>query len=170
MPAAKKTKPRRQLKVGDAAVQKATGKTWTQWFALLEKVGARKMSHKDIAAHLHGAVGLSSWWSQMVTVGYEQERGLRVQHERCDGFSISGSKTVGVGVQRLFQAFHEPEVRRRWLDDTDVTVRKATPGMSLRITWVDGTTNVEVNFYPRSRAPRGRRPSAACRSALRAGT
>jgi len=142
----KKRQGKRQLKVSDEAVQKATGKTWAQWFTLLDKAGARKMGHKDIAAYLHNEVGVPHWWSQMVTVGYEQERGLRVQHQRCDGFSISGSKTVAASVDRLFEAFHDPKVCRRWLEDT-AFVRKATPGKSLRITWSDGTTSVEVNLY-----------------------
>jgi len=149
MAAAKKTSSKRQLRVGDEAVQKATGKTWAQWFALLDKAGARTMSHKEIVSHLHGKVGVPAWWSQMVTVGYEQERGLRVEHERPDGFSISVSKTVAAGVDRLFEAFHERKVCRRWLEDSAFTVRKATPGKSLRITWIDGATSVEVNLYPK---------------------
>jgi uncharacterized protein YndB with AHSA1/START domain len=143
----KNPSPGRQLKVGDEAVQKATGKNWTQWFALLDKARAQKMVHKDIAAYLHNEVGVSAWWSQMVTVGYEQERGLRVEHERCDGFAISGSKTVAVSVARLFEAFYDAKLRRRWLADAGFTIRKATPCKSLRITWVDGKTRIEVNLY-----------------------
>ena len=38
-------------------------------------------------------------------------------------------------------------MRARWLPDPQFTVRKATPGKSMRITWVDGRTSVEANFY-----------------------
>lgn len=148
----KTAKPKRQVKVGDEAVHKATGKNWKEWYALLDKAGARKMVHKDIAAYLYNEVGVSGWWAQMVTVGYEQERGLRAKHEKCDGFAVSGSKTVAVSVERLFEAFHDPKARRHWLDDAGFTIRKATPARSLRITWVDGQTDVDVNLYPKGAA------------------
>ncbi len=40
-------------KTSDAAVKKATGKTWGQWFTLLDKAGGRRMKHIDIARLLH---------------------------------------------------------------------------------------------------------------------
>ena len=43
-------KPRERM--SDAAVQAKTGKTWPEWFAVLDKAGAAKMTHKEIAAHL----------------------------------------------------------------------------------------------------------------------
>lgn len=42
--------------------------------------------------------------------------------------------------------------RRRWLDDPGFLLRKATANKSMRITWVDGTTNVQAMFY--SKGPR----------------
>jgi hypothetical protein len=71
---------KRQRKVAgisDAAVQAKTGKTWPEWLALLDRAGARKMNHQEIASYLHDELGCSGWWSQMVTVGYEQARGMR---------------------------------------------------------------------------------------------
>jgi hypothetical protein len=38
------------------------------------------MPHKQIAEYLYEKHGLSGWWSQVVTVVYEQERGLREKH------------------------------------------------------------------------------------------
>ena len=40
----------------------------------------------------------------------------------------------------------------RWLADPAFIVRKATRPKSLRITWVDGVTNVEANFYAKGAA------------------
>src|SRR5687768_2359813 len=69
-------------KVSDDAVAKSTGKTWDQWFKLLDKAGCAKMNHKEIVAvvakHFDGP-----WWGQMVTVGYEQARGLRELNQSC---------------------------------------------------------------------------------------
>jgi uncharacterized protein YndB with AHSA1/START domain len=83
----------------------------------------------------------------MVTVTYERDRGLRVKHERPDGFSISRSRTLPVTVESLYERWADARSRARWLGKTPVTVRKATRGKSIRITWGDGNTSVEVNFY-----------------------
>ena len=79
--------------VSDAAVQAKTGKGWQEWFALLDAAGARQMSHKEIAARLYDQLGCPDWWSQMVAVGYEQERGLREKHQTPAGYQVSASKT-----------------------------------------------------------------------------
>jgi activator of Hsp90 ATPase-like protein len=139
--------PERGTRMSDAAVQAKTGKTWTEWFALLDAAGADKMSHQEIVAHLAGHTSIGGWWQQMVTVTYEQERGLRGKHERPDGYSISASKTVTVPISALYQAWTDELQRERWLGDLPLSIRKATPHRSLRITWADGKTQVEVNFY-----------------------
>jgi len=62
-------------RLSDAAVQAKTGKTWQEWFAVLDAAGARAMDHKTSAAYLYKQLRLPDWWAQMVTVGYEQARG-----------------------------------------------------------------------------------------------
>lgn len=139
------------VRVGDEALRKRTGKSWREWFAILDKAGARKMSHKEIAALLYKRCGCPGWWSQMVAVGYEQARGLREKYQKPGGYEISRSKTVAVSLVRLFRAWQEEKFRRRWLAEK-VTVRKATRNQSMRITWADGATSLDVNFYPRGAA------------------
>jgi uncharacterized protein YndB with AHSA1/START domain len=129
------------------AVRARTGRTWAEWFAVLDRAGAKKMTHQQIVAYLHGQHGVGSWWQQMVTVGYEQARGLREKHETPRGYQVSVSKTFGIPVTRLYRAWKDKAARLRWLPETALTIRKATPNKSLRITWAKGETNVEVNFY-----------------------
>lgn len=38
--------------ISDAAVRKATGKGWQDWFAILDKAGATRLAHKDIVEAL----------------------------------------------------------------------------------------------------------------------
>ncbi|HXE74392.1 MAG TPA: SRPBCC domain-containing protein [Candidatus Xenobia bacterium] len=136
--------------ISDAALRKATGKGWEDWFEFLDAAKAHKLGHKDIVDVLYKKhKNVDGWWLQMITVGYEQARGLRVRHQKPGGFEISSSKTVNVPVARLFMAFHDSALRRRWLKDSNFTIRKATPPKSLRITWVDGATHLDVNFYPK---------------------
>ena len=48
-----------------------------------------------------------------------------------------------VPVDKLFRAFSDARLRNKWLPDVKLTVRKATPDKSVRITW-DDDTSVEV--------------------------
>lgn len=134
-----------RARMSDAAVKAKTGRDWHQWFSILDKAGATQMSHKEIAEYLYDRQGVPGWWSQMVAVTYEQERGLREKHERPDGYSVSASKTFEISLSTLYRHWGDEKLRSRWLKD-EFTIRKATKNKSMRITWSDGT-NIEVNFY-----------------------
>jgi len=128
-----------------AATEKATGKPWAEWMALLDAAGALEMSHKEIVAYLTRHTGVSAWWQQQLTVGYEKSRGLRQQHEMRDGFQISRSKTIAAPIEAVYDAWTGEAARARWLPDAAFAVRSATPPRTLRLTWSDGTM-VEVRL------------------------
>lgn len=135
--------------MSDEAVQAKTGKNWKEWFAILDKAGARKMTHQEIATYLHNKQNVGPWWTQMVTVTYEQQRGVREKHQRPEGFQISVSRTVNAPLPKLFKSFENAKVRNAWLAEEGLVVRKATTNKSMRVTWVDGKTSLEINFYPK---------------------
>jgi hypothetical protein len=66
-----------QAGIRDAAVREKTGKSWQEWFTVLDRAGCAKMPHREIAAYVDENYEVSPWWGQMVTVAYEQARGLR---------------------------------------------------------------------------------------------
>ncbi len=151
----KTTRARKPVKsktagISDEAVVKATGKSWSQWCRLLDKYGCRKMSHKEIAELVVSKHGVGPWWSQMVTVGYEQARGLRAPHETSRGWQAGVSRTMNVSVSRLFKAWSDGATRRKWIGSGDITIRKATKNKSIRMACGDGTS-LEVNFYAKSK-------------------
>jgi len=132
--------------MSDAAVLAKTGKTWREWCRALDAIDAEGLPHREIAAHLRRAHDLPQWWAQTVTVGYERIRGLREVGQRRGGaYEINKSKTVPVPVAALYRAFAIARSRALWLPGVDLTVRKATPEKSLRITWPDDT-RVEAAF------------------------
>ncbi len=145
-------KDKTSLRMSHAAVQAKTGKNWQQWFEILDAAGARKMDHKAIAGVLKRRYKVGPWWGQMVAVTYEQARGLREKHQKAGGYEISVSKTVASRLTDLFEAWTEEKTRGRWLHDHAFTIRKATPHKSLRITWTDGVTHLDVNFYTKGDA------------------
>ncbi|MGH7178365.1 MAG: SRPBCC domain-containing protein [Tepidisphaeraceae bacterium] len=133
--------------IGDDAVRAATGRSWSRWFKLLDAQGAREMDHKGIVKIVSGEFGVGPWWQQMVTVAYEQSRGLRELHQRPDGYSISASKTMPVPTSTAYRAWIDPGIRARWLGKPVLAIRKATPNKSLRLNWEKAGSRVEVMFY-----------------------
>lgn len=131
--------------ISDEAVKKATDKNWEEWFSILDDENSTSKSHKEIAAWLGDHFDISGWWTQMITVQYERERGMRKVHEKQDGFEATKSKTLHFPVERLYRAWIEPGIRRRWLETPDFEIRTSTKNKSIRITWPD-ETNVEVYF------------------------
>lgn len=73
-------------------------------------------------------------------------RGLRAVGERSNGFAVTATKTVAVGVERLYDAFTDASLRARWLPDGELRERTATRPLSARYGWGDGTTRVAVWF------------------------
>ncbi|MBI5649919.1 MAG: DUF4287 domain-containing protein [Chloroflexi bacterium] len=126
--------------VGTAAVRAKTGKGWAEWIALLDQAGAKKMTHPEIVAYLRAQHQVGAWWQQMVTVGYEQARHKRAQHQMPDGYQISVSKTLNVPVAKLFAAWQARAPR-------DLAVSKTTARKSVRGAWKNGASRVDVAFY-----------------------
>ena len=102
----KKTEKNQKIAgISSEAVKAKTKKNWAEWFAILDKAGARKMNHTQIAAYLYEKENCSGWWSQMVAVGYEQAHRMRQKHQTPRGwYEISRSKTIGASTQTLYNA------------------------------------------------------------------
>ena len=100
--------------ISDEAVSKATGKNWKHWFQVLDKFDVKNNGHKAAALFLFDKCGVPGWWSQMITVEYERERGLRKVGERPDGFEISASKTIAAPVSKVFSAWANADKLNRW--------------------------------------------------------
>jgi uncharacterized protein YndB with AHSA1/START domain len=137
--------------ISDEAVAAKTGKSWKQWFAILDREGARKKSHREIVAVLSRKHVAGTWWQQMVAVSYEQAKGLRAKHEKPEGFQITRSKTIAAAVGDVFEAWGNARRRAQWLPGSKLTIRKATENKTLRITWGDGTM-IEVGLFPKGAA------------------
>src|SRR5215211_1691864 len=137
----------------DDVVRANTGRTWDEWFALLDGWGAVDRPHPEIARWLNGEHGVPGWWAQGVTVAYERARGLRAPRQRRGGhFEVNASKTVAVPVERLYEAFVDDGLRERWLPGGKFEVRTARANKSIRANWDDGSTRLVVNFTARGEA------------------
>jgi uncharacterized protein YndB with AHSA1/START domain len=130
--------------MSDEAVRAKTGRTWDGWVRALDALDAATWEHPEIARHLAEEQGLSSWWAQTVTVGYERIRGLRDIGQRRGGphhgrYDANKSKTFSVPVARLYRACSDRRLRERWLPGVPWQVRTQIRDTSIRLTWQDDT-------------------------------
>lgn len=148
------TRERKPSGVSDDAVAAATGRNWKEWIAFLDALGAAEMGHKGIVALTAGPGGLSNgWWQQMVTVGYEQARGLRVVGQTSGAdFQIGVQKTLPVPSGTAWTLLSERPGRDVWLGKTPSLefrkgeeyrteeghqgqIRSCVPEERVRLTW-----------------------------------
>lgn len=138
--------------ISSDAVRAKTGKDWAEWLAALDAENAQTLKHKQIAELLSTKYAVPLWWCQMVTVGYEQARGLRAVHQKTDGYSASASKTFNAPLAALYHAFADETLRGKWLGRKQYTITKATPNKSVRIAWGKaGATRVGINLYAKGK-------------------
>jgi hypothetical protein len=81
--------------IATTAFAEKTGKSWQGWLDFLDGIGARDLSHKEIALSVLGTGQASRWWAQGIAVAYEQHIGRRQPGQRPNGgYEVSVSKTV----------------------------------------------------------------------------
>lgn len=131
--------------MSDAAVKAKTGKDWAGWFGALDKAGAAKLKHPQIAQLLHEKHGVPGWWCQMVTVEYELARGLRVRHQTATGFSVSASKTIATTLSALYTATSSAAKRKQWFPKGELEVSSQTKNKYFRGAW--NGARLEIGFY-----------------------
>jgi hypothetical protein len=132
--------------VSSDAVARRTGKSWAQWFALLDAAGAAELDHKGIVAVLAQRHGVGPWWQQMVTVAYEQARGKNGNTASDDGFQVDVSRVLELPLAKLFRFWAEPAERNKWLADDRFSIHKATASKSIRARWGRGVSRIDVDF------------------------
>ena len=137
--------------VAEETVKEKTGRSWAEWVETLDAFGAKEKPHREVAEYVFSQ-GVSGWWSQSVTVGYERIRGLRAIGQRRAGtWEMSKSRTFPVPVSTLFDAFANARKRAKWLPGVKLTIRTSQKDRSMRVTWPDGTS-LEIGFMAKGDA------------------
>lgn len=130
---------RRTDGMGDEALTAATGKPWAEWYAILDAVDATAWTHQQIAAYLKTEHGVPDWWCQGVTIGFEQERGMRLPGQRADGsFEVNASATFALGQQEALDAVIAAVSAGRGTEPTRVSRDVTFPTAR----WTDGGPGV----------------------------
>lgn len=137
-------------RISDQSLFKKTGKTWSEWFQILNDYDAKKLTHKKIVEYLHNNMGVEAWWAQGIALQYELFHGLRERYQKCTGmFEVSITKTYNSTVEVLYNIWMDELKRKKWLSEP-IQVRKNTPLKSIRVTWLKDATHLSVEFYEKS--------------------
>jgi hypothetical protein len=132
--------------VNSDAVARRTGKSWPQWFALLDAAGAGDLDHKGIVAVLAQRHGVGPWWQQMITVAYEHARGKSAKEATEDGFQVDLVKVLELPLAKLYRLWSEPSERNKWLADDRFSIHKASASKSIHARWGRGVSRIDVDF------------------------
>ena len=87
----------------------------------------------------------------MVTVVYEQERGLRKKHQKSDGsYVICVSKVLPVSINTLYEFCSDGNRRNQWLthknyNTVTITISKTTMNKSMHIVWNEIKKKITTN-------------------------
>jgi hypothetical protein len=134
-------------RIDDETVKAKTGRSWHEWFDILENASADKLNHQEIVNLLSRRHDLNDWWSQIVANVYEQHARIHEQHERTEGYEISVSKTFQVDVRIIYDAWFNDEKRRRWLQESPLKITASTRNKSIRAQWANGQSRLSIDFY-----------------------
>ena len=141
-------KTEKKTKFSNEAVKAKTGKVWKEWFAILDKAGARKWKHSEIATYLYKEQGVGMWWCQMVAVEYEKAHGLRAKFQTSSGtFAANSGRTLAAPVAKVYKAWRDEKQRRKWLGAAIMEITTATKNKSLRAAWDGNKSRLSVYFY-----------------------
>ena len=122
--------------ISDDKVKAATGRDWQDWISFLDNHGVAELDHKGIVQLVRDDIH-KSWWSQMVTVGYEQAKGRRVKNQNASGFQINASKTVDAPLAKVYQAWDQH--LSDWYHGPEFTITTNNENKNIRGKFADGS-------------------------------
>lgn len=82
------------------SIEKTTKILWDDWLKFFKAIDAKDLAHREIAdkvyEKLKDSLENAGWWSQTLTVAYEQHIGRRKPGQRSDGtYEAAVTKTIG---------------------------------------------------------------------------
>ena len=151
--ATKRVPPKPAGAMSDEAVAARTGKTWGEWFAILDDAGASQMENREIL-ELLGQHDVGPVWRQMVMAGYQRRLGAKANAAAKSapaGSRVANiSRTVSATLLAAYGAWERPTRRKRFLKD-EITFATRRDGKTLRFGWKPDASRVSIVFKPLSK-------------------
>ncbi len=162
---------KKRAEISDDAVRKATGKSWSQWFHILDSLEAARKEHKEIVALLRAEGTVQShWWMQTIAVEYEKARGLRKTGEtKQAGYQMGVQRGIPLSPAETWELLLSPPGLALWLgrleelplvkshpyrtgEGTGGEVRAFSSGKQIRLTWhppfLKRSSTLQLRFEP----------------------
>lgn len=124
-------------------IRAATGRSWAQWFRVLDRFDVAAAGHTATVRHLAEAHECPRWWRQRIAQAHAQLRGLSEPVRR--DLAANTSRTLSVAVEDLYRAWRG-RGPSKWLLGARFKVQRANEYRSLRLDWEDHTS-VEIYFW-----------------------
>ncbi len=151
------------------AIRKATGKSWDDWYGLMDKFGGAAKGRKALGEFLLKKHGVDAWWTTTLIVEYEKARKVVEKDGQPKGYNICVTKAIKAKPAQVFDAFSSAAKLGKWLGaGTKLdfreggsletagghrgSIKKINPGKLIRFTW-EGQRHaagelVEVKLQP----------------------
>jgi hypothetical protein len=137
----------------DAVIRANTGRVWDDWCRAIDAWPGHHDGHAAVAAWLVTEHGLSGWWAQSVTVGWERLSGRRERHQVADGtYTANRSATLRIDVDRLADELRDPTVLEQLFPGLSPSLRSRPGSRSVRIGLCEGIALVSIDRRDDERA------------------
>ncbi|WP_341953126.1 hypothetical protein [Salinibacterium sp. TMP30] len=131
--------------LSDEAIRAGTDKGWEDWCDLIEQFAGRADGHAAIAQHVGDDLGVSGWWAQAVTVGYERITGLRLPNQMSDGtFTANKSGTVTVESDMLRRLLLDDDDRAQLFPGVATELKSKLTAKAIRVTVGPGSAIIRL--------------------------
>lgn len=154
----------------DAEMKSKSGKTWDQWFKVLDDFGGPARGRREIGNFLADTHKMDAQLTATVNVEYEAARGVVEKDGRPKGYMICATKTIGAPAATVFSAWSTEKGWNSWFtrkaeldfreggryatDDGNAgEFKKIRENKAIKFTWENPKhtpgTVVETTFQPK---------------------
>lgn len=151
--------------VSSEACLAATGKSFVDWFAVIEAAGLAD-KRRDAIHLIYDQTnrGKDVWWPTTIWVEFERSKGIVKKDGRAEGFNICCTKSFKQTPQDLFPYFASEAAFAGWVPgwagaiaegsaftcgSAKGTVGRIRPAKDIRMEWISpgfGPTEIEIQF------------------------
>ena len=153
--------------VGEDSCKAATGKSLSEWFALIDARGGPALGRREIGQWLYAEMKVDIWWSGTINCEYEVARQQLEKDGKARGYTICATKTIKADPNACYSAFSSAAELNRWFgadhqldlkdggklsnaDGNQASVKRVNPGKTIKMIWEDAgltlATPVEIKF------------------------
>jgi uncharacterized protein YndB with AHSA1/START domain len=101
----------------DEACKQATGKSFGEWYAVLDEQFGPNQGRRPLTNHLYNELKVDIWWCSAIVSGYEAHHGIKEKDGRAKGYFICSTKTLNAPLEKVYAAWASQDALRGWLSD-----------------------------------------------------